>query len=83
MLIISATHAKGQFPEATPSGTNVIMGWTWLTKTGIMEMYMNCAAINIESSSSSMTVPGVVRASIGGKSAACQMNWVIYCGCMS
>ncbi|KAK9894041.1 lytic polysaccharide monooxygenase [Cystobasidium minutum MCA 4210] len=58
-----------KIPNNVPAGKNVLLSWTWFNKVGNREMYMNCAAINIESSSTSpVTLPAIFRANSFGPS---------------
>lgn len=38
-------------PSDTPAGDDVLLGWTWVNKTGNREFYMTCASITISGSS--------------------------------
>ncbi|KAK9894044.1 lytic polysaccharide monooxygenase [Cystobasidium minutum MCA 4210] len=63
-----------KIPNDIPSGKNVLLAWNWWGRLGIMEMYMNCAAINIESTSVSKTVPASPR--VGVLDSNCRLEQV-------
>lgn len=53
-------------PAEVPAGKDVLFAWTWFNKSGNREMYMNCAAVNIDSSGGGITVPQMFVANIFG-----------------
>ena len=54
-------------PSGLPAGKDILFGWSWMNKVGNREFYQNCAAVNVESSSTgSMTVPRIFEANIFG-----------------
>lgn len=46
-----------QIPADAPEGSDVLLAWNWLNKTGNREFYMSCAVVNIKGSGGRESFP--------------------------
>lgn len=54
-------------PSDAPAGNDVILSWSWFNKVGNREMYQNCIAVNLVSSSTApIKLPRMFQANIFG-----------------
>ncbi|KAH7102921.1 hypothetical protein BKA62DRAFT_79176 [Auriculariales sp. MPI-PUGE-AT-0066] len=63
---ISDQQFSVPIPAELPPAKDVLLAWSWFNKVGNREMYMNCAAVDVMSSGTGITLPMMFRANTFG-----------------